>query len=125
MTDSSDETVAPEDGYRHVGSLAPYGHDGMGWLGGVDIYVKAEDYDRHTSYEGDAHRLWADNTRLRRALERARSEIDRWGYGDFHYGNTPRDQRVLDALIDIDRTLAEVSLSDRDTPRPDPGGDQP
>lgn len=96
---------ADRNEYRHVGSLAPYGHDGMGWLGNVDIYVKAEDYDRHTPCRADDHRLWADNARLRAALRRAREELDRWGHGDFHYGNMPRDKGVLDALADIDRTL--------------------
>ena len=54
--------------FEHVGSFAPYGLDGCGALGGVDIYVKAEDTDKGTNYQADDHRLWADNARLRAAL---------------------------------------------------------
>lgn len=99
--------------YRHVGSFAPHGHDGMGWLGNTDIYVKAEDYDNHVNYLADAFAVYADNARLRAALLRARVEIDKWGHGDFHYGNTPRDPSVLAALADIDRTLLELPASGR------------
>lgn len=99
--------------YRHVGSFAPHGHDGMGWLGNTEIYVKVEDYDNHVNYSADAFAVYADNARLRAALVRARAEIDRWGYGDHHYGNTPRDPGVLAALADIDHTLTTPDYSGR------------
>lgn len=45
--------------------------------------------------------------RLRNALLDAREEIDKWGYGDFHYGDTPREPSVLAALAAIDEVLGE------------------
>jgi hypothetical protein len=41
------------------------------------------------------------------ALGRARTELDRWGHGDFHYGDMPRDPRVLAALADIDAVITK------------------
>ena len=38
-------------------------------------------------------------------LVEARAEIDRWGFGDFHYGDTPRDPGVLAMLAKIDTVL--------------------
>lgn len=46
-------------------------------------------------------------TNLKDALRAARAEIDRHGYGDFHYGDQPRDPGVLGALADIDRVLSK------------------
>lgn len=48
------------------------------------------------------------------ALIEARAEVDRWGYGDFHYGETPRDPGVLAMLARIDAVLATVPQSGRD-----------
>jgi hypothetical protein len=53
---------------------------------------------------------------LRALLVDARAEVDKWGYGDFHYGDTPRDPGVLAMLARIDAALGSV-LTD-----PEPGG---
>lgn len=45
---------------------------------------------------------------LRLLLVDARAEIDRWGYGDFHFGPTPRDPEVLAMLERIDKVLGEA-----------------
>jgi hypothetical protein len=42
---------------------------------------------------------------LRTALIEAQSELERWGHGDFHYGNMPRDPGVLAALARIREAL--------------------
>lgn len=42
---------------------------------------------------------------LLEALYEARDELERWGYGDDHYGAMPGDQRVLEAIAKIDRVL--------------------
>jgi hypothetical protein len=42
---------------------------------------------------------------MRALLVDARAEIDRWGYGDFHWGDTPRDPGVLAMLARIDASL--------------------
>lgn len=44
--------------------------------------------------------------RLRSTLIAARAEVDRWGYGDFHWGETPRDEGVLSMLARIDAALS-------------------
>lgn len=46
-------------------------------------------------------------------LIEARAEVDRWGYGDFHWGETPRDPGVLATLERIDAALAKVGPSGR------------
>lgn len=46
--------------------------------------------------------LW----RLNRLID-ARSEIDRWGHGDMHYGPMPRDPGVVAALAAIDEVLGQ------------------
>ena len=46
---------------------------------------------------------------LRAVLVEARAELDRWGFGDFHYGDTPRDPGVLAMLAKIDTVLGDVS----------------
>ncbi len=38
------------------------------------------------------------------------AELSRWGFGDFHYGDTPRDPDVLAALAVYDRALEEARL---------------
>jgi hypothetical protein len=45
--------------------------------------------------------------RLRDALRAARAELDRWGWGDFHYGPQPRDGSVVRALAAIDAALGD------------------
>lgn len=40
------------------------------------------------------------------ALRATRDELSRWGFGDFHYGNMPRDPEVLDALAIANAALA-------------------
>lgn len=57
-----------------------------------------------TTYTG---RLAEERRVLREALVEARAEIDGWGYGDFHYGNLPRDPSVLAALANIDAALGD------------------
>lgn len=37
----------------------------------------------------------------------ARDELDRWGHGDMHYGNTPRDPKVLAMVDRINAALRE------------------
>ncbi len=43
---------------------------------------------------------------LRQALEIARDELKRWGWGDFHYGEQPQDPVVLAAISIADKALA-------------------
>jgi hypothetical protein len=44
---------------------------------------------------------------LEDALRVARTEIDRWGFGDFRFGNTPRDPKTLAALALIDKVVPQ------------------
>lgn len=46
---------------------------------------------------------------MRETLFAARMELERWGHGDMHYGNTPRDPKVLAMLAKIDEVL-DVTL---------------
>jgi|SRR5882724_12628393 len=41
-------------------------------------------------------------------LREARKELDKWGFGDMHYGTMPRSPSVLAGLDKIDRTLAKI-----------------
>ena len=38
------------------------------------------------------------------------AELSRWGFGDFHYGNTPRDPEVLAALAVYDEALRNAQI---------------
>jgi hypothetical protein len=49
-----------------------------------------------------------DHEEVLALLRDARAEIDKWGYGDFHYGDTPRDPDVLAMLARIDAFLEET-----------------
>lgn len=42
---------------------------------------------------------------LEKALEAAREELKRWGWGDFHYGSQGQEQSVVDAVAAIDAVL--------------------
>lgn len=46
-----------------------------------------------------------ERDRLRDALLTVRTELDRHGYGDFHYGDLPREQSVVDALAVADAVV--------------------
>lgn len=46
--------------------------------------------------------------RLRATLQAVRDELNRWGFGDHHYGATPRDEGVLRAVALADQTLKET-----------------
>lgn len=61
----------PVPTYRHVGRFAPHGHDGCGWLGNTDVFVRAEDYDNHVNCTADQFAIYADNARLRGLLDKA------------------------------------------------------
>lgn len=66
--------------------------------------VNAEAFD----WDAAADRIESLSARiaqLTEALRAAKTEIDRWGHGDFHYGATPRDVGVLAALAAIDAAL--------------------
>lgn len=56
--------------------------------------------------------LIAENTRLRDALTYARNELDRHGYGDFHYGETPREPSIVAALAIVDSALRGYEVTD-------------
>ena len=47
-----------------------------------------------------------ENDRLREALRITATELDRWGRGDFHYGNTPQDPTVRDTVARARAILA-------------------
>ena len=49
----------------------------------------------------------ARNFELAEALRAARTEIDRWGHGDIHYGLMQRDPAVLSSLAAIDKVLGK------------------
>jgi hypothetical protein len=49
--------------------------------------------------------LRCDNDRLRAALVAARGELEKWGWGDHHYGEAWQERRVVDAIEDINRAL--------------------
>jgi hypothetical protein len=49
--------------------------------------------------------LLAEIGRLRAALIATMDELDRWGWGDFHYGSQPQDQRVVDAVAKANAVL--------------------
>ena len=49
----------------------------------------------------------AEIARLRLALEGAHAELERWGWGDFHYGSRGQEQSVVDALAKIDAALGD------------------
>lgn len=54
----------------------------------------------------DDHELCERETAtLRETLYAARTELDRWGHGDMHYGNMPRDEGVVKMLAKIDEVL--------------------
>ena len=54
-------------GLRHVGRFAAHGHDGRGWLGNTDVFVRAEDYENHVNYTDDGFRA-----SFRRVLAKAK-----------------------------------------------------
>ena len=62
-------------GLDHVGRFAAHGHDGRGWLGNTDVFVRAEDYENHVNYTDDGFRIYAGNARLE-ALIAALGERD-------------------------------------------------
>lgn len=44
---------------------------------------------------------------LTEILQETRNQLSRWGWGDFHYGNQPQEQRVVDAVAKADQVLAK------------------
>ena len=46
--------------------------------------------------------------RLREVLQATRDELDRWGWGDSHWGEQPQERSVVDAVALADRVLKET-----------------
>jgi hypothetical protein len=62
--------------------------------------------ERHLATMADAATGRAVARKLRDLAALLAAEVDRWGYGDFHYGETPRDPGVLAALTAYSDTMA-------------------
>jgi hypothetical protein len=67
---------------------------------------------RFKSSEGNQRQVWVTQRHwdeLMGLLADARTEIDRWGHGDFHYGETPRDPGVVKMLARLDEVLGNFT----------------
>ena len=80
-------------GLDHVGRFAAHGHDGRGWLGNTDVFVRAEDYENHVNYTDDGFRIYAENARLEAALIAALGERDKYKAA-WHDSENRRDKAV-------------------------------
>ena len=58
-----------------------------------------------TYWKGAAGRSYAEVERLRATLRATRDQLDRFGYGDFRWGDTPRDPEVVAAVQAADAAL--------------------
>lgn len=116
MSGMRDAVEAAARAIRDVG-IARYLRDVEGWRKPNFAPWDSETEELRTAYLEDAQAaltaakfpdLLTDNRRLRDALQYARNELDRCGYGDFHYGETPRDPRILAALEIADAAIAKL-----------------